>query len=190
MIQHDRRTFLTTSAASLTAVGLGGAAYGAGVRQILGSRELALMLEPGRSIVANAGVLLSRVEYLKPAVEAGAPNFAVVDAAMNDLIRPALYQAWHDVLPVIQHDARAQTWNIVGPVCETGDFLAHERELVLEPGSLVAIASAGAYGMVQASNYNARNRACEVLVDGSEFRVIRRRETIADQLRLEQELPG
>lgn len=165
-------------------------AYGAGVRQILGARKLALMLEPGRSIVANAGVLLSRVEYLKPAAEAGAPSFAVIDAAMNDLIRPALYQAWHDVLPVNRHEAQSHVWNIVGPVCETGDFLAHERELALEPDSLVAIASAGAYGMVQASNYNARNRACEVLVDGGEFRVIRRRETMADQLRLEQELPG
>ena len=163
-------------------------AYGAGVRQILGARELGLMLEPGRSIVANAGVLLSRVEYLKPAGVDGAPSFAVVDAAMNDLIRPALYQAWHDVLPVTQDDVEPRTWNVVGPVCETGDFLAHDRELALTPGSLLAVASAGAYGMVQASNYNARNRPCEVLVEDDKFRLIRRRETVADQLRLEQEL--
>ena len=164
------------------------AAYGAGVRQILGSRRQTIMLEPGRSLVANAGVLLTRVEYLKPAQEPGAPNFAVVDAAMNDLIRPALYQAWHNVLPVREAEAELKQWDVVGPVCETGDFLAHERELGLTADSLLAVAGAGAYGMAQASNYNARNRAAEVLVDGDEFRLIRRRETIADQLRLEKDL--
>ena len=164
-------------------------AYGAGVAQLLAGRSLNIALEPGRSIVANAGVLLTRVEYLKPSVAEGAPNFAVVDAAMNDLIRPALYQAWHDVVvasPVESVDAT--TWDIVGPVCETGDFLAKQRELALMPDTLLAVLNAGAYGMVQASNYNSRGRPCEVLIDGDSFRVIRRRETISDQLRLEQGL--
>jgi len=132
-------------------------------------------------------LLLARVEYLKTGSD-GAPNFAVVDAAMNDLIRPALYQAWHDVYAVdANDDAQSMSWEIVGPVCESGDFLAKGRELALQEGSLVAIASAGAYGMVQASNYNSRGRACEVLVNGTDFSIVRRRETIQDQLRLEQE---
>jgi diaminopimelate decarboxylase len=161
-------------------------AYGAGVQQIMGSRPQRLLLEPGRSLVANAGLLLTRVEYLKPAADDDAPSFAVVDAAMNDLIRPALYQAWHAVYPVAAVcDTPARTWDIVGPVCETGDFLAKQRHLSLNESSLLAVASAGAYGMVQASNYNTRGRACEVLVDGTEFSVIRRRETVQDQLRLE-----
>jgi diaminopimelate decarboxylase len=164
------------------------AAYGSAVQQLMGSRPQSLVLEPGRMLVANAGVLLARVEYLKPGVD-GAPNFAVVDAAMNDLIRPALYQAWHAVRAVEQaSSAESKTWDIVGPVCESGDFLAKGRDLALQEGALVAIASAGAYGMVQASNYNSRGRACEVLVNGDEFSIVRRRETIQDQLRLEQEL--
>jgi diaminopimelate decarboxylase len=164
------------------------AAYGSAVQQLMGSRPQSLVLEPGRMLVANAGVLLARVEYLKPGVD-GAPNFAVVDAAMNDLIRPALYQAWHAVRAVEQaSSAESKTWDIVGPVCESGDFLAKGRDLALQEGALVAIASAGAYGMVQASNYNSRGRACEVLVNGDEFSIVRRRETIQDQLRLEKEL--
>ncbi len=160
-------------------------AYGASVHQIMAHRPQRLVLEPGRSLVANAGVLLTRVEYLKPAL-GDAPSFAVVDAAMNDLIRPALYQAWHDVHSVNNEaDAQTQRWDIVGPVCETGDFLAKDRELALVDGSLLAVASAGAYGMVQASNYNTRGRACEVLVDGDNFSLVRRRETVQDQLRLE-----
>jgi len=163
------------------------AAYGSAVQQLMGSRPQSLVLEPGRMLVANAGVLLARVEYLKPGVD-GAPNFAVVDAAMNDLIRPALYQAWHAVQAVEQASSvEAMAWDIVGPVCESGDFLAKGRDLALQEGALVAIASAGAYGMVQASNYNSRGRACEVLVNGDEFSIVRRRETIQDQLRLEQE---
>ena len=163
-------------------------AYGASVQQILAGRPQTIMLEPGRSIVANAGVLLTRVEYLK-AGAADAPSFAVVDAAMNDLIRPALYQAWHDVLNVDNAcNSEPQTWDIVGPVCESGDFLAKSRVLALEESSLVAVASAGAYGMVQASNYNTRGRACEVMVGGDEFHLIRRRETVQDQLRLELNL--
>ena len=164
-------------------------AYGTAVGQMLAGRKLQVRLEPGRSIVANAGLLLTRVEYLKPASEPDAPDFAVVDAAMNDLIRPALYQAWHEVRSVRDHDGvDPRNWDIVGPVCETGDFIARRRDLALQDGSLLAILSAGAYGMALASNYNSRNRACEVLVDGTEFRQIRRRETIADQLRLEQGL--
>lgn len=164
-------------------------AYGASVQQILAGRPHTILLEPGRSIVANAGVLLTRVQYLKPSVGGDAPNFAVVDAAMNDLIRPALYSAWHNVQTVHMQSADdEQVWDVVGPVCETGDFLAKGRNLQLDEDSLLAITSAGAYGMVQASNYNSRGRACEVMVDGTEFRLIRRRETIADQLRLEQNL--
>ncbi len=163
--------------------------YGAMVQQMLGARELTIALEPGRSIVANAGVLLCRTQYLKTATMEGAPNFAIVDAAMNDLIRPALYEAWHGVLPVEESaEEGGQTWNVVGPICESGDFLAKDRQLNLTEGSLLAILSAGAYGMVQASNYNSRGRAAEVLVDGESYRIIRRREHITDQLRLELEL--
>ena len=161
-------------------------AYGSGVAQIMSGRSQTIYLEPGRLITANAGILLTRVEYLKEGDDA--PNFAVVDAAMNDLIRPALYQAWHEVLPVQKRDSQAALWQVVGPICESGDFLAKDRELTLEPNDLLAVTSAGAYGMVQASNYNSRGRACEVLVDGDTFSVIRRRETIADQLRLEKDL--
>ena len=175
-------------------------AYGASVQQMLGKRKQTIYLEPGRSIVANAGVLLTRVEYLKPATSNtqnnDAPNFAVVDAAMNDLIRPALYQAWHGAYNVAENsdDATAAesqsretlTWDIVGPVCETGDFLAKSRQMQIDQGDLIAITSAGAYGMVQASNYNSRGRPCEVLVDGDNFREIRRRENIEDQIRLER----
>lgn len=165
------------------------AAYGASVQQIMAGRPHTIILEPGRSIVANAGVLLTRVEFLKLASSEEAPNFAIVDAAMNDLIRPALYQAWHEIYPVnTASTATVRQWDIVGPVCESGDFLAKDRTLALEPDALIAVASAGAYGMVQASNYNSRGRACEVLVDDNHFQVIRRRETIADQLRLEQGL--
>ncbi|MEE4280824.1 MAG: diaminopimelate decarboxylase, partial [Pseudomonadales bacterium] len=163
--------------------------YGASVRQILGGRGQTIILEPGRSIVANAGVLLTRIEYLKEASEPDAPNFAVVDAAMNDLIRPALYQAWHDELVVNPNRTlQPRQWDIVGPVCESGDFIAKDRSLGLEAASVLAVASAGAYGMVQASNYNSRGRACEIMVDGETFELIRRRETITDQLRLESGL--
>ena len=161
-------------------------AYGSGVAQMMGGRPQRIQLEPGRMLTANAGVLLSRVEYLKPASGPERPNFAVVDAAMNDLIRPALYGAQHEVYPVCASDPKdAQRWEIVGPVCESGDFLAHECALNVTQDDLLAIASCGAYGMVQASNYNTRGRACEVLVEGDSFRVVRRRETLADQIRLE-----
>lgn len=152
------------------------------IRRTLAERRLQLRIEPGRSLVADAGVLLTRVEYLKPARAPGHRNFAVVDAAMNDLIRPALYQAWHAVEPVVENGVAPRRWDVVGPICETGDFLALDRELALNEGDLLAIRTAGAYGFAQSSNYNTRPRAAEVLVDGEEFAVVRRRETISDVL--------
>ena len=162
------------------------AAFAAAIVARMAGRGLVLVLEPGRSIVGNAGVLLTRVEYLK---HNGEKRFAVVDAAMNDLIRPALYDAWHDVAPVTPRDGVPEAYEIVGPVCESGDFLARERRLVLEPGDLLAVRSAGAYGFVMSSNYNSRPRAAEVMVDGGGCHVVRRRETIADLMAGESVLP-
>lgn len=160
-------------------------AYGASLKQALGHRNLQLMMEPGRFLVANGGVLLTTVEYLKPTTD-GSKNFAVVDAAMNDLLRPALYQAWHSIEPVgASGDVPTKTWEIVGPICESGDFLGAQRILAIAEGDLLAIHSAGAYGMAQASNYNSRSRAAEVLVTNDTYRTIRQRETIRDQLALE-----
>ena len=163
------------------------AAYATQIKHLLHGRALTLLVEPGRFLVANGGVLLTRIEYLKPAGERDRRNFAILDAAMNDLIRPTLYQAWHRIRVAERpaHDALHARWDLVGPVCESGDFLAHDRELTLSQGALLAIESAGAYGFVQSSNYNSRNRAAEVLVDGDSFAVVRRRETTADQLRAE-----
>jgi diaminopimelate decarboxylase len=161
--------------------------YAAQIKRLLQGRSLTVSVEPGRFLVANGGVLLTRVEYLKPARDGDARNFAVVDAAMNDLIRPTLYQAWHDISvvePPADGGIRAN-WDVVGPVCESADFLAHDRDLTLAEGTVLAIRGAGAYGFVQSSNYNARNRAAEVMVDGASFSIVRRRETIADQLRAE-----
>lgn len=160
--------------------------YIAAVRERLKGRELALVFEPGRSIVANAGVLLTRVEYLKHTAH---KDFAIVDAAMNDLIRPALYQAWMDVTPVQPRDGEARHYDLVGPICETGDFLAKGRELVLAEGDLLAVRSAGAYGFVMSSNYNTRGRAAEVLVDGEQAFEVRRRETLAELYAGESLLP-
>ena len=160
--------------------------YIAAVRERLKGRELALVFEPGRSIVANAGVLLTRVEYLKHTAH---KDFAIVDAAMNDLIRPALYQAWMDVTPVQPRDGQARNYDLVGPICETGDFLAKGRELVLAEGDLLAVRSAGAYGFVMSSNYNTRGRAAEVLVDGEQVFEVRRRETIEELYAGESLLP-
>ena len=162
------------------------ASYAGAVQQAMGKHNHRLLFEPGRYIVANAGVLLSRVQLLK---DNNDNHFAVVDAAMNDLIRPALYDAWQEVSEVTRKE-NAQTWSIVGPVCETGDFLARERELAIEPGDLIAIRSSGAYGFVMSSNYNSRNRAAEVIVNGSQHFCIRQRETIEDQLKLERILPA
>ena len=161
-------------------------AYGAQLNELLGPRQLPLRVEPGRSLTANAGLLLTQVEYIKPG-RADAKGFAVVDAAMNDLIRPSLYQAWHDIVVVDGFGAEnpVQQLDIVGPICESGDFLAKDRALRLSEDSLLAVLSAGAYGMCLASNYNSRGRAAEVLVDGADIKCIRRRETIQDQLRLE-----
>ncbi len=145
-------------------------------------RPIMVMFEPGRSIVGNAGVLVTEVQYLK---HGGSKNFAVVDAAMNDLMRPAMYEAWHKVLPVAQRDATARVYDVVGPVCESGDWLARERSLAIEQGDLLAIMSAGAYGMTMASNYNTRGRAAEILVEGDQFRLIRRREQASDLFALE-----
>jgi diaminopimelate decarboxylase len=137
-------------------------------------------------LVGDAGVLLTRVTYLKP----GDPkNFAIVDAAMNDLLRPALYDAWHPVLPVQPRTDGAQVWDVVGPVCESGDFLAHDRSLALAEGDLLAVGAAGAYAMAMSSNYNARPRACEVIVDGSDAHLVRRRERAIDLFALEEKLP-
>lgn len=160
--------------------------YVKAVRQRLDGRDLALVFEPGRFIVANAGVLLTRVEYLKHTEH---KDFAIVDAAMNDLIRPALYQAWMDVSAVQPRDAEPRTYDIVGPICETGDFLAKERSLALAEGDLLAVHSAGAYGFVMSSNYNTRGRAAEVLVDGDQAVEVRRRETVAELFAGESLLP-
>lgn len=147
------------------------------VRKRIDGRDLALVFEPGRSIVANAGVLLTRVEYLKHTEH---KDFAIVDAAMNDLIRPALYQAWMDVVQVQPRDSEPRHYDIVGPICETGDFLAKERPLALAEGDLLAVRSAGAYGFVMSSNYNTRGRAAEVLVDGDNAYEVRRRESVQE----------
>ena len=163
------------------------AAFAAAIVERLAGRGLAIVLEPGRSIVGNAGVLLTRVEYLK---RNGEKRFAVVDAAMNDLLRPALYDAWHDIVPVTPREGVPEPYEIVGPICESGDFLARERRLVLEPGDLLAVHSAGAYAFVMSSNYNSRPRAPELMVDGDRYHVVRRRETIEDLFAGETVLPA
>ncbi len=153
----------------------------------LGDRQLELIMEPGRSIAANAGILVTRVEFLKCTEHR---NFAIIDAAMNDLIRPALYSAWQAIVPVAPHQqGEEKSWDLVGPVCETGDFLGKDRKLRLQAGDLLAVRSAGAYGFVMSSNYNSRNRPPELMVDGDQVHVVRRRETLADQLAPESCLP-
>ncbi|ANY90588.1 MULTISPECIES: diaminopimelate decarboxylase [Pseudomonas] len=156
------------------------------IRKRVGERDLALVFEPGRYIVANAGVLLTRVEYLKHTEH---KDFAIIDGAMNDLIRPALYQAWMDVSAVKPRAGEGRSYDLVGPICETGDFLAKDRVLNLAEGDLVAVQSAGAYGFVMSSNYNTRGRCAEVLVDGDEAFEVRRRETIAELFAGESLLP-
>lgn len=162
--------------------------YLAQVKQKLGNRSLAIYLEPGRSISATAGVLLTEVLYLKPTVHR---NFAIIDAAMNDNIRPALYQAWQNVLPLQENSpAASAVWDLVGPVCETGDFLAKQRELSLENGDRLALMSSGAYGFVMSSNYNTRGRAAEIMVDGDQHFLIRERESFETIVAGEHLLPG
>ncbi len=158
--------------------------------QVMGSRyqNLRILVEPGRAIVGNAGLLLTRVLYLKLG---GEVNFAVVDAAMNDLMRPALYNAWHDIAPVSVETPRTmRVYDVVGPVCESGDFLGRDRELGVEAGDLLVVASAGAYGSSMGSNYNSRPRCPEVLVDGDHYCVVRRRETAEEMMMLESILPS
>lgn len=162
-------------------------AFAASVLQLLEHRKQTLLFEPGRYIVANAGVLLSTVIGTK---NNEGKDFAIIDAAMNDLIRPALYQSWQKVELLKPSIGTRRSYDLVGPVCETGDFLAKDRELELTQGDQVAIHSSGAYGFVMSSNYNSRNRAAEIMVDGSDFHVVRARETIEDQLRLESLLPS
>ena len=154
------------------------------VKERIAGRDLALFFEPGRSIAANAGVLLTEVLYLKPTPE---KNFAIVDAAMNDNIRPSLYQAWQAIEPVsLPKGGDSKTWDIVGPICETGDFLAKERELVLKPKDILALMSSGAYGFVMSSNYNTRGRPPEILVDQDTVHLIRERETFDDLIKGEK----
>ena len=162
--------------------------YIAAVKARLGERRFKLIFEPGRSVAANAGVFLTRVEYLKLNDH---KNFAIIDGAMNDLIRPALYSAWQDIKPVVENsDAPLRTYDLVGPVCETGDFLGKNRDLALSEGDLLAVMSAGAYGFVMASNYNTRGRAAEIMVDGTQAHVVRERETIASLYAGESVLPA
>ncbi|MBX9963464.1 MAG: diaminopimelate decarboxylase [Burkholderiales bacterium] len=160
-------------------------AYVAALLERYGDRPQTLLFEPGRNLVGNAGLLLTRVEYLKHGQE---KNFAIVDAAMNDLIRPALYDAHHEIVPVRSRSGAGEVFDVVGPVCETGDFLGHERRLALAEGDLLAVLSAGAYGMAQSSNYNTRGRAAEVMVDGDAVHLIREREPVASLYALERRL--
>lgn len=153
------------------------ATYAAAMRKKLEGRQVKMVFEPGRALVGNAGALITKVEYLK---HTESKNFAIVDAAMNDLMRPALYDAYHDIAAVKPRSETAQVYEVVGPVCESGDFLGHDRALSLEQGDLLAILSAGAYGMSMSSNYNTRPRAAEVMVDGHDSWCIRKRETISE----------
>jgi diaminopimelate decarboxylase len=150
-----------------------------------GHREV--YFEPGRSLVGNAGILLTRVEFLKPGAE---KNFAIVDAAMNDLARPAMYEAYHSIEPVVKREVPAHVYDVVGPVCESGDWLGRERLLAIEPGDLIALRSAGAYGFVMSSNYNTRPRAAEVMVDGDRAHVVRAREEVKQLFAGETILPA
>lgn len=161
--------------------------YAAALRELLVGRDLDVLLEPGRAIAGNAGILVAKVDYLKPTNDR---NFAIVDAAMNDLLRPALYQSWQMIQPVVINGTiKAKQYDIVGPICETSDFLGKERLLAIKQGDLLAIRSAGAYGFTMSSNYNSRPRAVEIMVDGDQMHVIRQRETIESLYAGEQLLP-
>lgn len=164
------------------------AEYAAALKPLLAERELEILLEPGRAIAGNAGILLTKVEFIKPTE---AKQFAIVDAAMNDLLRPALYQSWQQIVPVqLETQAKPAVYDIVGPICETGDFLGKDRELAIEQGDLLAIRSAGAYGFTMSSNYNSRPRAAEIMVDGKDIHVVRERETVQDLFTGEHVLPS
>jgi len=158
-------------------------AYVQALTQVLGQSPYEIILEPGRAIVANAGILLTRVEYLKKTAD---KHFAIVDAAMNDLLRPALYKAWQNIVPIQPRSGETlQYYDIVGPICESGDFLGKNRALALQAGDLLGVRTSGAYGFTMSSNYNSRLRAAELMVDGDRVTVARRRETIEDLLALE-----
>ena len=161
--------------------------YAKQLLQRLGETNLEILLEPGRAIAGNSGILVTKVEYLKPTAD---KNFAIVDAAMNDLIRPALYSAWQEIIPV-NSDSKTEekTWDIVGPVCETGDFLGKQRKLRLKPNDLLAVRSSGAYGFSMSSNYNSRPKAAEIMVDGKQIHLIRKREFLQDLIAGEKTLP-
>ncbi|WP_063659901.1 diaminopimelate decarboxylase [Aliivibrio fischeri] len=150
-------------------------------------QDLELIFEPGRAIAANAGILVTKVEFLKHTEH---KNFAIIDAAMNDLMRPALYQAWQDIVPVVPREGDAQNYDLVGPICETGDFLGKDRALVLEANDLLAVRSSGAYGFVMSSNYNTRCRAAEIMVDGGDVHLVRKREELSSLWELEAILPN
>jgi len=161
--------------------------YAQGLLERFAKRDYSIFIEPGRAIVGNAGILLTKVEYIKHTAH---KNFAIVDAGMNDLIRPALYNAWQAIIPVNpRNETDIRHYDIVGPVCETADFLGHERELAIQGGDVLAIRSAGAYGFVMSSNYNSRPRASEVMVDGDQMHLIRPREQLADLFACERLLP-
>jgi len=161
--------------------------YVQALRKVLGKRDYKILLEPGRAIVGNAGILLTRVEYLK---HSGDRHFAIVDAAMNDLMRPALYSAWQAIVPVVAESGQETfEYDVVGPVCETGDFLGKQRRLAIAEGDLLAVRSAGAYGFSMSSNYNTRPRAAEVMVDGTAVYTVRERESLQDLFAGEHRLP-
>lgn len=162
------------------------AEWAAAIDAALGDAPYEIRIEPGRAIAGNAGILVTRVEYLKAGP---AKRFAVVDAAMNDLLRPSLYGAWQDIVPVVERDAEPLTMDVVGPVCESGDFLGRDRALVVEAGDLLAVRSAGAYGTVMASNYNSRPRPAEVMVEGERAHLVRARQAVSDLWAGESTLP-
>lgn len=164
------------------------AEYGRALDAVLGDRPQKILIEPGRAIVGNAGVFLTRVEFLK---SGPAHNFAIVDGAMNDLLRPSLYGAWQEIVTLTENNqGSAATWDVVGPVCETGDFLGKGRDLQLNPGDLLAVRSAGAYGFTMSSSYNSRPRVAELLVDGDQVHLVRERETVEQLMHGEHLLPG
>lgn len=162
------------------------AEYAKALSEKLEGRNLQILIEPGRAIAGNAGILVTQVEFIKSNDE---KHFAIVDAAMNDLMRPALYSAWQDIVPVNKKDGHSQRYDIVGPICETGDFLGKDRELILEAGDLLAVRSSGAYGFTMSSNYNTRPRVAEIMVDGDKVHVVRERETVESLYANEKILP-
>jgi diaminopimelate decarboxylase len=163
------------------------AEYAAAIAEVMSGRLLKIILEPGRAIAGNAGILVTKIEFIKQGQE---KNFAIIDAAMNDLMRPALYQAWQQIIPVNQHsDSESAVYDLVGPICETGDFLGKDRTLAIKANDLLAVRSAGAYGFSMSSNYNSRPRCAEVMVDGDKHYLVRERETIASLFNNESVLP-